>query len=57
MSKRATLLSEKLMAGSVSSDILFEKEIVRFLNLVNNPSYVHLEDTEFSPSIPILEMG
>lgn len=57
LSKRATLLSEKLMAGSVSSDILFEKEIVRFLNLVNNPSYVHLEDTEFSPSIPILEMG
>lgn len=55
--KRATLLSEKLMAGSVSSDILSEKEIVRFLNLVNNPSYVHLEDTEFSPSIPILEIG
>lgn len=57
LSKRAALLSEKLMAGSVSSDILSEKEIVRFLNLVNNPSYVHLEDTEFSPSIPILEMG
>lgn len=57
LSKRATLLSEKLMAGSVSSDILSEKEIVRFLNLVNNPSYVHLEDTEFSPSIPILEIG
>lgn len=55
--KRAALLSEKLMAGSVSSDILSEKEIVRFLNLVNNPSYVHLEDTEFSPSIPILEIG
>lgn len=57
LSKRAALLSEKLMAGSVSSDILSEKEIVRFLNLVNNPSYVHLEDTEFSPSIPILEIG
>lgn len=57
LSKRAALLSEKLMSGNVSSDILSEKEIVRFLNLVNNPSYVHLEDTEFSPSIPILEIG
>lgn len=57
LSKQAALLSEKLMSGSVSSDILSEKEIVRFLNLVNNPSYVHLEDTEFSPSIPILEIG
>lgn len=57
LSKRVALLSEKLMAGSVSSDILSEKEIVRFLNLENNPSYVHLEDTEFSPSIPILEIG
>ncbi len=55
ISKRAALLCEKLMAGSVFGDILSEKEIARLLNLINNPSYVHLEDAEFSPSIPVLD--
>jgi len=36
-------------------DVLSEKEIVRLLNLVNNPSYTHLEDTEFEASIPMLK--
>lgn len=53
--KRASLLCERFQAGGVSSDILCEKEIVRLINLINNPSYVHLEDTEFEPAVPILE--
>ena len=53
--KRASLLSEKFAAGGVACDILEEKEIVRLLNLVNNPSYTHLEDMETAASIPMLK--
>ena len=55
LSRRASLLSEKFATGGVSSDILAEKEIVRLLNLVNNPSYTHLEDTETAAGIPMLK--
>lgn len=54
--KRASLLCDKFHSGGVASDILLEKEIVRLINLVNNPSYVHLENTEFESTIPILDM-
>lgn len=40
---------------SVTCDILTEKEIVRLINLVNNPSYTHLEDAETAASIPVLK--
>ncbi len=53
--KRASLLAEKFTSNGIGCDILTEKEIVRLLNLVNNPSYTHLEDTEFEASIPTLE--
>lgn len=55
LSRRAALLCEKFAAGGVACDILAEKEIVRLLNLVNNPSYVHLEDAETEASIPVLK--
>lgn len=55
LSRRAALLCEKFAAGCVACDILAEKEIVRLLNLVNNPSYVHLEDAETEASIPVLK--
>lgn len=55
LSKRASLLCEKFAAGGVACDILAEKEIVRLLNLVNNPSYTHLEDAETAASIPMLK--
>lgn len=53
--KRATLLCEKFAAGGIACDILTEKEIVRLINLVNNPSYTHLEDAETAASIPMLK--
>ncbi len=53
--KRAVLFSEKFSRCGIPCDVLGEKEIVRLLNLVHNPSYTHLEDTEFSASIPILK--
>lgn len=53
--KRASLLCEKFATGGVTCDILMEKEIVRLINLVNNPSYTHLEDAETAASIPVLK--
>ena len=53
--KRAALFSEKFSGCGIPCDVLGEKEIVRLLNLVHNPSYTHLEDTEFSATIPVLE--
>lgn len=55
LAKRASLLCEKFAAGGVACDILTEKEIVRLLNLINNPSYTHLEDEETVASIPTLK--
>lgn len=55
MLKKASLLCEKFAAGGVVTDILTKKEIVRLVNLVNNPSYTHLEDAETSASIPTLK--
>jgi hypothetical protein len=53
--KRASLLAEKFTTNGIGCDVLVEKEIVRLLNLVNNPSYTHLEDTEFEATIPTLD--
>ena len=53
--KRAVLLSEKFSVNGIGCDIIGEKEIVRLINLVHNPAYVHLEDTEAAASIPILK--
>lgn len=53
--KRASLLAEKFTTNGIGCDILTEKEIVRLLNLVNNPSYTHLEDTDFEAGMPMLK--
>lgn len=55
LSRRAGLFAEKFSGCGISGNILGEKEIVQLLNLVHNPSYTHLEDAEFSASIPILK--
>lgn len=39
---------------NIRTEILEQQDIVRLCNLINNPAYVHLEDTDFTPSIPIL---
>lgn len=56
------LVKAKDFAGNFSDcgigcDILEQQDIVRLCNLVNNPAYMHLEDTDFAPSIPILGGG
>ena len=52
--KRAALLAEKFTTNGIGCEVIGEKEIVRLINLVHNPSYVHLEDTETAASIPLL---
>ena len=52
--KRAALLAEKFTTNGIGCEVIGEKEIVRLINLVHNPSYVHLEDTETATSIPVL---
>lgn len=39
----------------IPCEILMQQDIVRLCNLINNPAYAHLEDTEFEASIPIFE--
>lgn len=43
--------------NGIGCDILEQQDIVRLCNLINNPAYMHLEDTDFEPSIPILSGG
>lgn len=52
--RRAILFSEKFTVNGIGADVLGEQEIIRLLNLMNNPSYTHLEDTEYTASIPLL---
>lgn len=52
--KRATLFAEKFTTNRIGCEVIGEKEIVRLINLVHNPSYVHLEDTETAATIPLL---
>lgn len=57
LKKRALLLVEKFAAAGITCDLLSQKEIVRLVNLVHNPAYIHLEDTETAASIPLLKGG
>ncbi|MGV2881743.1 hypothetical protein [Paenibacillus taichungensis] len=41
--------------GQVQAHVLNQHEIVQLCNLVNNPSFIHLEDPDFSTSIPLLK--
>lgn len=57
--ERELLQKLKCMEGyfgdvEIRTEILGQQEIVRLCNLINNPACVHLEDADFSPSIPVL---
>jgi len=55
LARRTALFAEKFSGCGIPCEGLGEKEIVRLLNLVHNPSYTHLEDTEFFATIPTLK--
>lgn len=52
--RKAMLLSEKFTINNISCEILNQREIMRFINLINNPYYAHLEDTDYEKNIPII---
>jgi len=48
-------LSGYFSESGIQTEVLEQQDIVRLCNLVNNPSYVHLEDSGFEAAIPLLE--
>ena len=54
MYRKAMLLSEKFTINNIGCEILNQREIMRFINLINNPYYAHLEDTDYEKNIPII---
>ena len=43
--------------NGIGCELLEQQDIERLCNLINNPAYMHLEDTDFEPTIPILKGG
>ena len=54
---RARLLVENFNDSRIPCEILQQQDIVRLCNLVNNPSYTHIEDNNFEAAIPLIEGG
>lgn len=54
LSKRCYEFIAKFESGSIRCEILKEQDIVRLCNLINNPAYSNIEDTEFEATIPSL---
>ncbi len=52
--KRATEFATKFENGKVSCEVLKEQGIIRLCNLINNPAYSHIEDTEYEAAIPFI---
>lgn len=52
---RARLMAENFNGSKVPCEVLGQQDIVRLCNLVNNPSYTHIEDNSFEAAIPLIE--
>ncbi len=52
---RSKNFSSNFESCGIKCEILNQQEIVRLCNLINNPAYTHLENTDFDASIPIYE--
>jgi len=52
--KKAFLLVEKFKQNNIDAHILNNAEIVRLINLIHNPNYVHLENTDYEATLPII---
>ena len=53
--QKLKLLGGYFSDSGIQTEILEQQDIVRLCNLVNNPAYVHLEDSGINAAIPILE--
>lgn len=52
--KRANEFATKFENSKVSCEVLKEQGIIRLCNLINNPAYSHIEDTEYEAAIPFI---
>lgn len=53
ISKRCYEFQSKFESGNIHCEILKQKDIVRLCNLINNPAYSNIEDSEFEATIPL----
>ncbi|GAA0782050.1 hypothetical protein [Hathewaya limosa] len=53
ISKRCYEFKSKIESGNIHCEILKQQDIVRLCNLINNPSYTNIEDSEVEATIPI----
>jgi hypothetical protein len=57
LANRARLMAENFIGSRIPCEMLGQQDIVRLCNLVNNPSYTHIEDNNFEAAIPLIEGG
>jgi len=50
---RAKRFTHNFTDCGISCELLTQREVVRLCNLINNPAYTHLEDSDTEPSIPV----
>ena len=51
---QAKQFSQAFIDCGIDCGLLSQQEIVRLCNLVNNPAYTHLENSDTAPTIPII---
>ena len=54
---RARVIADNFGGSKIPCEILHQQDIVRLCNLVNNPSYTHIEDNNFDAAIPLIDGG
>lgn len=53
ISKRCYEFVSKFECSNIRCEILKQNDIVKLCNLINNPAYSHIEDSDFEASIPM----
>lgn len=56
MLKRTRDFALSFRTANVGCEILCEDGIITFCNMIHNPAFIHLEDTDWRESIPIINM-
>lgn len=54
LNRRAMELQNKFRSCDIGTEIAGQETIIQLCNLFANPAYVHLEDTQYEPTIPFL---
>mgnify|MGYP000881329452 CR=1 FL=1 len=54
INKRAMEIISMFESASIKANILTEKDIVRLCNLINNPTFVNLEETSINQTMPFI---